>query len=195
MVSAQTHQRQQRATAARLLLSLHGQGNLDQPERWTWDALDRLPAWCLSDSTERQQLQQVCGALYLSPDIRFWIEKPALQALQSIIGEQVFTQIMNHADAMALPREPLATVMNNAAFNPSSVQITELLELLMAAGATVLSATVHESLPRDMLVSSLGEGVGELNAEAAHALHDVAVVLLQSSAEATSVTNNNGGAV
>lgn len=187
MVTAQTHQRQQRAQSARILLSLHAQDNLHQPERWTWDALDLLPAWCLADANERQQLQRVCGALYLSPEIRFWIEQQILQALQSIIGEQVLAQIMSHADAMSLPREPLTPLMKQADFNPSAVQSADLETLLMSAGATVLSATVDESLPRDMLVGSLGEGVdgvvGELSSEAAHALHDVAVVLLRSTTE------------
>ena len=197
MEITQTQQRQQRAKAAGLLLSLHEQGNLDQPERWTWKALDLLPAWCLADANYRQQLQQICGALYLSPEIRFWIDKPALEAMESVIGKSMFARIMNHADAMALPREPLAPVVRQASINSTSVQPAELHSFLMSAGATVLSATVHESLPREMLVGSLGEGLARssgqfedektdvLNRDSALALHYVAIALLDSSDEAT----------
>lgn len=185
MITTQTHQRQQRAKAAQVLLSLHQQGNLEKPERWTWQALDLLPAWCLADATERQQLQQVCGALFLSPEIRFWIEKPALNALQTLIGEQVFTQIMTHADAMLLPREPVAPFIKQAVPDLSTLQPDTLQSLLMSAGATVLSATVDESLPREMLVESLGEGLAEITSEAAQALHDVAALLLSSTMQPT----------
>jgi len=174
----ESNRRQQRAKAARVLLALHGKGNLDQPGRWTWDAVDRLPAWCLADAADRQQLQVVCGALYLSPEIRFWIGKSVLSALNSLIGEAVFTQIMNHADSMQLPRDPLASVIEQAKFDPSVGEAAELQKLLMSAGASVLSATVHESLPRELLVGSLGEGCGEISHAAAQVLHDVAVVLL-----------------
>lgn len=152
--------RQIRAKAARVLLSLHAAGDLDTPSRWTWDAVDRLPAWCLASAEERTQLQLICGALYLSPDVRFWITKPALVAVQNLIGKSVFNRILAQADSMQLPRESVSTLISDFGVDPITATPEAIQDLMLAAGSDVLCATVHASLPREMLTASLGRGLG-----------------------------------
>lgn len=177
--------RQHRARAAGLLLSLYKAGELDTPEIWNWDALDRLPAWCLYSQEDRQLLQKVCGAMYLSPEIRFWVDRSPLLALQSVLGEPLCSQILSCADAMNLPREPLSSLMQNLTEPLAECSADAISDLLSSAGATVLAATVHESLPGELLLSSLGEGVGEISHEAALVLLNGAVTLQNQSLAAT----------
>ncbi|ASJ70503.1 hypothetical protein [Granulosicoccus antarcticus] len=186
-MSSVSQRRRQRAVAARLLLSLHVDGNLDDPQIWNWDAVDRLPMWCLDEATRRREVQLVCGALLLSPEIRFWIKQPLLLGLQQLLGPAVFVQVIEHADVMELPREPLSGLMKQSAIDLPTAGVVELESLLMAAGSTVLNATVHESLPRDTLVASLGQGIGNITESAAIALLDAAIALLQASQEEEAV--------
>lgn len=171
--------RNQRATAARLLLSLHASGKLDSPEIWTWDTVDRLPSWCLASSEERRAIQLTSGALLLSPEIRYWIQKPLLAGLRQLLGDALFEQIIEHADAMKLPREPLAEFIKDSGINLSDAAVEGLESLLMLTGATVLKATVHDSLPKEMLSGSLGIGIGEVSPSAASTLLNAAMALHQ----------------
>lgn len=183
-MSVESLRRQQRADAARLLLALHAGGNLDNPQGWSWDAVDRLPAWCLVSEPERKQIQLICGALYLSPEIRLWIQKPLLQSVQQLVGESVFQRIIEHADAMQLPREPLVETIAESGIDLATADVEQMENLLMAAGATVLSASIHESLPGDMLLASLGQGIGQMNESAAAVLLEVASALRNDSSAA-----------
>lgn len=173
--------RKQRAEAARLLLTLYVDDKLDSPQRWTWEAVDHLPQWCLVSSTDRRYLQLICGALLLSPEFRFWIQKPLLQGLHRLLGEAVFSHVTHYADQMQLPREPLSEFLKQADFVAEKAEVPALEQLLMQSGATVLAATIHESLPRDMLADSLGVGIGSISEAAACAILDVATMLAQKS--------------
>lgn len=177
-MNAGVQKRQQRASAARVLLSLHAKGNLEDPSRWTWDAVDRLPSWCLSGVDERTQLQLTCGVMYLSPDMRFWINKSALLAVQNLIGEALLERILVQADDMQLPRESAAELIAATGIDPASCTAEEIQNLLMATGSTVLTATVHESLPRTMLTASLGTAIGEITEESASVFLQAAELLL-----------------
>jgi len=177
--AAQT--RLQRAAAARVLLLLHAKGDLENPSLWTWDAVDLLPAWCLASEQTRSQLQLVSGTMYLSPDIRLWLDQSALVAVQTLIGDAVFERIMNQADAMQLPRESASLIIRNAGIDPSNASAEAICELLMAAGSNVLRATVHPSLPREMLSASLGPAIGDINEAAANVLLDAAQALIDTS--------------
>lgn len=167
-----------RAVAARVLLALHAAGNLDNPARWTWESVDRLPAWCLAGAEERKKLQLTCGAMYLSPDIRFWINKSALLAVQHLLGNEVFERILAQADEMQLPRESVLDVIAQTGLDPATAQLEQIQAVLMAAGATVLTATVHPSLPVEMLTESLGPSIGEVTEQAASTLLKAAELLI-----------------
>lgn len=174
--------RQHRAVASGLLLSLYKAGELDTPEIWNWDALDRLPVWCLYSEKDRQQLQMVCGAMYLSPEIRFWVDRSPLLALQSVLGEPLCSLILSCADDMNLPREPLSSLVLNLSEPLAECSADVISDLLTRAGSTVLAATVHESLPGELLLGSLGEGVGEISHDAALVLLNGAITLQNQSA-------------
>ncbi|MFK7855257.1 MAG: hypothetical protein AB8B79_14135 [Granulosicoccus sp.] len=167
-----------RAAAARVLLALHAAGNLDNPARWTWESVDRLPAWCLAGAEERIKLQLTCGAMYLSPDIRFWINKSALLAVQQLLGTELFEHILAKADEMLLPRESVSDVIAQTGLDPVTAQMEQIQAVLMAAGATVLTATVHKSLPYEMLTESLGPGIGDITEQAATTLLKAAELLI-----------------
>jgi len=152
--SAVSGKRQQRAKAARILLALHAEGVLQNPTTWTWDSIDSLPYWCLIGARERQQLQLICGAIYLSPDVRFWINQSALSALQELLGFAILDVIVKQADSMQLPREFAASIVVDFGVDPEFAETAAIRELLMAAGALVLNATVHQSLHKKLLVES-----------------------------------------
>ena len=154
--------RHQRAVSARVLLSLHANDNLQDPERWTWQALDKLPGWCLAGESERLRVQRVCGALYLSPELRYWIHKSALGGLQELLGS-TWELIAEQADAMQVPREPVADLIASTGIDQETGDLAKLDSLLLAAGATVLRHSVDESLPRELLTESLGESLGEIS--------------------------------
>jgi len=197
MISSPLQRRRQRGIAANLLLSLHAGDNLQEPASWTWQLLDRLPAWCLQGAEQRGFLQLTCGALFLSPELRFWIQREALDTLREMLGDDLLDRILFRADTVDLPREPAAAMIENAGLNSAELDPVQLEQLLMSAGSAVLGATVHSSLPRDMLTASLGEPVGQLNENTAQALLNLAETLLlneepagndqQSAAEAQAV--------
>ena len=162
--------RKQRAVAARLLLSLHAEDQLDKPSSWTWEVLNRLPSWCLLDSETRQRLQLACGALFVSAELRFWIRRDALQCLSDLLGPDVLDGVMNEADRLALPREPAQRLLEEAGVSGRAADTAMLSQALLGAGAAVLSATVHESLPRELLIQSLGLQLGSLDEATATAV-------------------------
>ncbi|MFK7994286.1 MAG: hypothetical protein AB8B87_09115 [Granulosicoccus sp.] len=185
-MSLVVQKRHQRAAAARVLLALHAKGNLENPSMWSWEAVDRLPAWCLASADERVHLQLTCGTLYLSPDIRFWISKSALIAVQSLIGEMLFERIMTKADTMQLPRESVSAIVTDFGVDPANAEAGAVKELLMAAGSKVLCATVHPDLPREMLTASLGPSIGDITEESAEVLLNAAQALVQESVASVS---------
>jgi hypothetical protein len=178
MISSPSQRRRLRATAAELLLSLHAGDNLLEPVSWTWQQLDRLPAWCLQGAEQRKALQLVSGALFLGPELRFWIHRDSLNALQQMLGGDLLDSIVARADSVNLPREPAAAIISDAGVNSAEIDAGRLEHLLLGAGSAVLGATVHESLPREMLTGSLGEPVGNLDEVTAEALLGLAEMLL-----------------
>lgn len=170
MSASVAQRRKQRAMSARVLLSLHESGCLATPERWNWQTLDRLPRWCLLPEAERFALQLTCGALFLSPELRYWIHRSALVELQTLLTEPVWQAVANKADQLQMPREPIAQLMADEDIIEQQIDPDALTSIILRAGASVLQGSIHESLPGDMLSASLGTGLCDLDREVAEAV-------------------------
>ena len=178
---SQSRQRHNRARAARLLLGLHAAGNLDAPERWTWDVLAALPGWCLLDLQQRQLLQAVCGAASLGPDLRYWIDKRLIISAHELIGERVFERIVADTELLSShknlpPSDPL--ILPDASEEPAVAAQ----RCLLGRGAAVLLATLDESLPIGSLAESIKDPIGQFSPADAWALLNYAEGLLAAGA-------------
>lgn len=192
MRASVAQRRRQRAMSARVLLSLYDGGNLASPDRWNWQALDRLPRWCLLPESERFQLQVTCGALFLSPELRFWIHRTALVELQTLLTEPVWQAVADKADQLQMPREPIAQIMAADEIVEDDVDPDALTSIILRAGASVLQGSIHHSLPGDMLTASLGAALCQLDIDVAEAVVVTAEALLETldAAQATSAPSD-----
>ena len=178
-----------RAEAAATLLRLHEAGSLGEPERWTWDVLDRLPLWCLLDETRRRRLQLCAGAVLLGPELRLWLERERLERVAGIVGRSVLRRVLREADALAASvpatgegaadgaadgaaaegrtgtpgRRPRATIDPDA-------DAAALEAWLASCGTAVLLGSLDADLPLGGLVEALGESAGRLPPDTARAL-------------------------
>lgn len=163
MIESASARRQVRAKAARSLLSLHEQDALADPDRWTFELIDRLPLWCLMDTDSRQRIQRVAGAVLLAPEMRLWISAAQLAEAEQLLGSETLAAILERADKLAVSAQADDASASDAVAGPGESRASEGLQLrLMSAGASVLGATLHESLPLQSLASTLGTSAGEL---------------------------------
>ncbi|MBX2836698.1 MAG: hypothetical protein KTR35_07580 [Gammaproteobacteria bacterium] len=164
------HLRSHRAKAARVLLSLFEADQLDSPEFWTWEMMDLLPGWCLDDAEVRTQLQLLCGAVALAPEVRLWIDRRQILTAQQLLGKDIFDAVVQTADEVShgidVPAEHV-------------IEHSFIERHFMKAGASVLSSALDSRLPKQQLIGVLGESYGELNAEFAQNLVDQANRLAQ----------------
>ncbi len=186
--SVQSKVRQHRAAAARMLLALHQAGQLAKPESWTWNVIDVLPGWCLQDEQSRNQLQLLCGALILAPELRLWIDRELILAAHLLIGKTSFDCIVAKADLTPVPVNTKAASRFTLVANRKDVLDSIRAELLQA-GASVLSASLHADLPVDMLSSMLGETAGSVSYELANKLLAQAEKLLQDNVASSAVSH------
>lgn len=173
--SGQSLKRLERAAAARILLSLHEKGQLANPEQWNWGVLDALPAWCLLDEQARVQLQSVCGALVLAPELRLWIDRELISAGHSVIGLHHFNSIVARADQAKLAIDAAAgerfqSVSGKAALR-DAVQ-----SAFLQAGASVLKASLTNEVLIERFSQIPGDTAGELR-------HQLAEKILQQAQE------------
>ena len=196
---AESHRRIVRARAARTLSELHARDALAEPERWTWEVLDRLPLWCLLGAERRRHLQKVAGAVLLGPELRLWLERGRLERVGSLIGADVLSRLLEAADAFAArpavegdeesdgdvdggdvdgaddvgtddARGAAPTRPPRGADDAGAAGDADIEARLLASGAAVLLGTLHESLPLGGLIESLGQPAGTLPPETARLL-------------------------
>lgn len=175
--TVQSLKRQRRGAAAQVLLSLHQAGQLANPEQWTWEVLDALPGWCLQDEQSRNQLQVMCGALVLAPELRLWIDRELILVAHRLIGKDQFNHIVAQAD-----RTPIA-INASAADRFKSIASADALQgsvktALLQAGASVLNATLTIDVLVALFSEMLGETAGEVSPKLANTLLTQAESLL-----------------
>jgi len=180
VLSSATERRLLRAEAARTLLQLHAADALGEPERWSWDVLDRLPTWCLFDKERRERLQRVAGALMMGPELRLWVDREHLRRAERLLGADVLQKVLCQADSLAcLIQSSDDPVADDSAVPTPDEDDPSLDARLLAAGAAVLVGTLHESLPLGGLIESLGPRAGDLSeATARHVLHGAEQILV-----------------
>lgn len=160
MTRSASSQRQMRAATARRLLALYEQDALAEPERWTWEEIDRMPLWCLLPTSQRERVQRVTGALMMAPEMRLWISAQPLDEAERLLGVDTLAAILERADALS---------ESQAQGNPPHIDedarsLAEGLDArMMAAGASVLTASLPESFPHASLADTLGPTAGELS--------------------------------
>ena len=187
---AESHRRIVRARAARTLFELHARDALAEPERWTWEVLDRLPLWCLFDAERRRHLQLIAGAVLLGPELRLWLERERLERVGALIGADALARLLEAADAFAA--RPAAEGEGESggggvygADDAGTGDADDDVEArLLASGAAVLLGTLHECLPLGGLIESLGQPAGTLPPETARPLLAHAEALAVSAPEA-----------
>jgi len=160
--SLQSLRRRKRATVAAMLLTVHEQGELVEPESWTWAMLDALPHWCLMEAPRRRQLQGIAGAVLMAPVISRWIDRRYLDRVREMIGSTALDAILDGSRATTAPE------FVSASATPDSSSGVE--ALLFDAGATVLLASLHEQFRVASLSVDVGEPLGTLPMEIAEAL-------------------------
>ena len=159
--------RRRRALAARHLLALHEEGALADPDRWDWDTLGELPAWCLLGEAERVRLQHVAGVVFLAPALARVLDGAVFRAVGELVGEAVLDGALDGAFDGALDgvsgAGPGAPVPSADAVELVAKDVDG---QVRGAGATVLLATLgarlERVLPLDALRAALGPASGEL---------------------------------
>jgi len=58
-----------------------------------WSALDSVPHWCFEPPSYIGKLQMVCGAIFLAPAIRNWIDGKRIQEVRALIGPVAFAAV------------------------------------------------------------------------------------------------------
>lgn len=179
----QSLKRQRRGAAAKVLLALYEADQLAEPEKWTWDAIDALPVWCLQDELTRHNTQLLCGALVLAPELRLWIDRKLIVAAHDLIGQHCFDHIVAKADNVAIAVNTFASTRISASGNREQVADSVKASLLQA-GASVFKASLSDELPLNMLPNIVGETAGSISSKVANAILDELVGLDQLAAQA-----------
>lgn len=175
-----SERRRVRAQAARTLLQLHEAGALAEPERWTWDVLERLPLWCLLDEGARRRLQLCAGAVLLGPELRLWLERDRLDRVANIVGRSLLSRVLHEADTLAASAPASSPDAREEGeprparrLRPTVARDADAAALeawLAGCGTAVLLGTLDADLPLGGLAASLGEPSGKLPAQTARAL-------------------------
>ena len=188
MIGNQSIKRQRRGAAARILLSLHKADQLARCELWTWDMLDALPNWCIQDEDARVELQLICGALVLAPELRLWIDRKHILAAYDLCGKKRFDCIIAKADQNPITVNAAASTrfkfVKNQAVLKDSVK-----SVFLQAGASVLKATLTNDLLNDMFAELLGENAGDVTEKLACNIVTQAEEMLQESVLSATPTN------
>lgn len=164
MTGSMSSRRRVRSEAAQNLLRLHEAGVLAEPELWTWEVVDRLPLWTLLDVPQRERVQRVAGAVLLAPEMRLWISDAQLREAERLLGAEILAAVLQRADELAVSQATDPGEFNRGVIEAAATPMPpEGLEArLMSAGASVLTATLHESLPVSSLADALGSSAGDL---------------------------------
>jgi hypothetical protein len=110
--------------------------------------LHEVPEWCHWPSVRRERLVLIAGALFVAPAMRLWIEAKRIETARTLLGAEVFEQVMAFE---SVPREA-----------PPLPADEDVRELLPAAGAGVLLGSLTCARLRDWLAPLLPQPTGPL---------------------------------
>jgi len=165
-VSTARRTRLHRTNAAMYLASLSASCSLDVLSKVDWDALLSVPHWCFSDKTQSNQLQLVCGTVFLAPAIVHWIDAGRLIAVRTLVGPAYF----DHA---------IRAGSGRAGCEPVNIE-TEVPELLATAGAAVMIGAVHNTAVRAILADQFPMDVESIDPDIARTVYDLSLSVIDS---------------
>ena len=163
-------------TRAAALVGLMGRRSGINVENVSWEALSTLPSWCLDSLAKQQQIQSLCGAVYLTPVIQSSIDGNFLREMRSVVGQSVFDRIRcDESLHVDWDMDPVIGSTESA---------------VSKCGASVLLATLTDSSLRTLFKSSLGDCEIEISKETARYILNHANALAgESSVENASAAN------
>jgi len=161
-----------RTNAAMYLASLNTSCSLDDLSKIDWDALLSVPHWCFSDKTQTNQLQLVCGAVFLAPAIVHWIDGSRLIEVRTLVGPVFFDKAIR-AGAGRVGCEPVDIK-------------TDVPELLASAGAAVMVGAVENATVRSVLADQFPMDVETIEPDIARTVYELALKTIDSVHEAQS---------
>lgn len=122
----------------------------------SWSMLLEIPDWCHWPLARIEHLSLIAGSIFTAPAIRLWIESKHVEEVRSIIGKDLFDQIM------AMEKMPNAVLTF-----PNDV---DLRKSLLSAGASVLLSSIPHRHLRERLSFLLPEPSGVLPQQVAWSL-------------------------
>lgn len=155
-----------RTNAALYLASLNTSCSLDDLSKIDWDALLSVPHWCFSDKTQTNQLQLVCGTVFLAPAIVHWIDGSRLIEVRTLVGADYFDNAIR-AGAGRVGCEPVDIK-------------TEVPELLASAGAAVMVGAVENSTVRSILADQFPMEIETIEPDVARTVYELALTTIDS---------------
>lgn len=159
-----------RTNAAMYLASLNTSCSLDDLSKINWDALLSVPHWCFSDKTQTNQLQLVCGAVFLAPAIVHWIDGGRLIEVRTLVGPDYFDNAIRAG-------------VGRAGCEPVDIK-TDVPELLASAGAAVMVGAVENASVRSILAEQFPMDVQSVEVDIARTVYKLALTVIDSVHEA-----------
>ena len=150
--------RQKRALTVAAGCYIESQNHRNQDEKIIdWNRLHTLPHWCYWPEVERHRLLLLCGAMFLAPTIRLWINANQVREVRRLLGDVMFERIM---DDDCIPRDPVRFIL---------IHTDDISDMLLTAGATVLIGST-ESVFHTYCMPLLPQPVGKLSPTLAQCL-------------------------
>lgn len=135
-------------------------------EPLNWQMLLDVPEWCHWSPTRIERLALVAGSVFTAPAVRLWIESTRVEEVQTIIGMELFQQIMSLEE------------MPNAVLDfPNDVNLRD---SLLAAGASVLLCSIPHQCLRERMAYLVSEPSGVLPIVVAETLMQESLSLIES---------------
>jgi len=159
-----------RTNAAMYLASLNTTCSLDDLSKINWDSLLSVPHWCFSDTRQTNQLQLVCGTIFLAPAIVHWIDGGRLIEVRTLVGPDYFDHAIR-AGAGRVGSEPVDIE-------------TEVPELLASAGAAVMVGAVDNETVQAILADQFPMDVATVEPDVARTVYELALSVIDSVQEA-----------
>lgn len=153
-----------RTNAAMYLASLNSSCSSDELSKINWDALLTVPHWCFSEKTQSNQLQLVCGTVFLAPAIVHWIDASRLIEVRTLVGPAYF----DHA---------IRTGSGRVDCEPVNIE-TEVPELLATAGAAVMVGAIENTTVRTILAEQFPMVVENIEPDIARAVYELALTVI-----------------
>jgi hypothetical protein len=88
--------RKKRMQMYRKCLLLKGlEKNTQLIDEVTWKDVENVPDWLVFEDKELDKLINICGAIFLLPNIKLWIETSRLTAIKQLLGDKIFNELIN----------------------------------------------------------------------------------------------------